>query len=81
VYIPNYGSHGILVHLGEATGKPGQPQLNAQEVSSLNTMNIISVFDVSSVLNASNLNEPSASWFMQGTSGTVTPVPRVDFCT
>ena len=80
VYIPNYSSHGILVYLGGAAGKASQLQPNAQQVTSLNGMDTVSILDVGSLLNASDPSEQSGRWLMQGTSGTVTPKPRADFC-
>jgi Kelch motif len=80
VYIPNYGSHGILVSLGGATGKLEQPQSNAQAVTTLTGMSTISVFDVNFVFNASDLGGQNGGWFTQGSSGSAVPAPRVDFC-
>ena len=80
VYIPTYGPHGILVHLGGATGKPSQPQPNDQAVITLTSMSTISVFDVGFVFNASDVGGQTGGWYTQGTSGAAMPAPRVDFC-
>lgn len=80
VYIPNYGSDGVLLHFGGSSGKSSQPQPNVQAVTTLTSMSTVSVFDVGIVFNASDLGGQTGGWYTQGTSGAAVPAPRVDFC-
>lgn len=74
-YVPNVGKNGILVQLGGSS--KAVSDLNDLELVNLIPMNEVGVFDIASLYNTS---ASDGTWYIQNTTSTAVPAPRVDFC-